>query len=105
MRAGVALAIDLLPDPDDRRVFELLAIPQEFGRPIVAPPQVPADRLSALRVAFDETMNDKNYLADLERSHQFSDPLSANGTISLVARAYAAPERVSAAVYAGATGN
>src|SRR5215831_11225488 len=50
---GVPLAIDLLSDPDDRRVFELLAIPQEFGRPIVAPPQVP-DRLSALRVAFDE---------------------------------------------------
>ena len=104
---GVPLAIDLLPDPDDRRVFELLAIPQEFGRPIVAPPEVPADRLGALRVAFDETMNDKNYLADLERSHQFSDPLSANGTISLVARTYAAPERVRAraAVYAGATGN
>ena len=107
MRAGVALAIDLLPDPDDRRVFELLAIPQEFGRPIVAPPQVPADRLGALRVAFDETMNDKNYLADLKRSHQFSNPLSANEIISLVARAYAARERVRvrAAVYAGTTGN
>jgi hypothetical protein len=103
---GVPLAIDLLPDPDDRRVFELLAIPQEFGRPIVAPPQN-ARGLSALRVAFDETMNDKNYLADLDRSHQFSDPLSANETISLVARAYAAPERVRAraAVYAAATGN
>jgi hypothetical protein len=97
----------MIRDPDDRGVFELLAIPQEFGRPIVAPPQVPADRLGALRVAFDETMNDKNYLADLKRSHQFSNPLSANEIISLVARAYAARERVRvrAAVYAGTTGN
>jgi hypothetical protein len=104
---GVPLAIDMIRDPDDRRVFELLAIPQEFGRPIVAPPQVPADRLGALRMAFDETMNDKNYLADLKRSHQFADPLSANEIISLVARAYEARERVRAraAVYAGTTGN
>jgi tripartite-type tricarboxylate transporter receptor subunit TctC len=104
---GVPLAIDLIRDPEDMRVFELLAIPQEFGRPIVAPPAVPADRLDILRAAFDETMNDKDYLVDLERSNQFSDPLSANEITSLVARAYAAPERVRAraAVFAGAAGN
>jgi tripartite-type tricarboxylate transporter receptor subunit TctC len=104
---GVPLAIDLIRDADDRRVFELLAIPQEFGRPILAPPQVPVDRLDALRAAFEATMTDENYLADLKRSNQFSDPLSANEIVSLVARAYAAPERVRtrAAVYAGAAGN
>jgi len=104
---GVPLAIDMIRNPDDRRVFELLAIPQEFGRPIVAPPEVPADRLNALRTAFDETMNDKDYQADLKRTYQFSDPLSANEISLLVARAYAAPEgvRARAAIYAGAAGN
>ena len=81
--------------------------PKEFGRPIVAPPEVPADRLNALRTAFDETMNDKDYLADLKRTYQFSDPLSANEISLLVARAYAAPEgvRAHAAIYAGAAGH
>jgi tripartite-type tricarboxylate transporter receptor subunit TctC len=104
---GVPLALDLIPDPDDRRVFELLAIPQEFGRPIVAPPDVPEDRLKALQAAFNETMKDKDYLADADRAHQFVDPLSADEILSLLARAYAAPEaiRTRAAVYAGASTN
>ena len=46
---GVPLAIDLIKSPDDRQVFELLGIPQEFGRPFLAPPGVPAERLAALQ--------------------------------------------------------
>jgi tripartite-type tricarboxylate transporter receptor subunit TctC len=103
----VARALDLIPNPEDRSVFELLAIPQEFGRPILAPPDVPADRLNALRQAFDETMKDKDYLADAGRAHQFADPLSAGDIAALVERAYAAPDKVRAraAVYAGAAAN
>ena len=104
---GVPLALELIPKLDDRSVFELLAIPQEFGRPIVAPPDVPADRLKALQQAFEATMTDKDYLADAQRAHQFVDPLPPAEIASLVARAYAAPEevRARAAVYAGSTGN
>jgi tripartite-type tricarboxylate transporter receptor subunit TctC len=43
----VPLAIDLLKNPVDRKVFELVVLPQEFGRPFVAPPEVPADRAAA----------------------------------------------------------
>ena len=104
---GVPLAIDLISDPEDRSVFELLAIPQEFGRPILAPADVPSDRLAALQAAFDATMKDKDYLADAERAYQAIDPLSAGESMALVTRAYAAADKVRsrAAIYAGAAGN
>jgi tripartite-type tricarboxylate transporter receptor subunit TctC len=102
---GVPLAIDLIKNPDDRRVFELLGIPQEFGRPIIAPPGVPAERLAALQMAFEEVLRDKAYLADAERAKQFVDPLSSKEVEQLIRRAYAAPKEIvaRAAVFAAAT--
>jgi tripartite-type tricarboxylate transporter receptor subunit TctC len=101
---GVPLAIDLIKNPEDRQVFELLGIPQEFGRPYLAPPGVPPERLAALQKAFDELIHDNAYLADAERAKQFIDPLSAREIEALVERAYAAPKDIvaRAAVY-GAT--
>src|SRR5215475_14827069 len=92
--SGVPLAIDLIKDPDDRRVFELLGIPEEFGRPFLAPPDVPADRLAALRAGFQEMLKDKAYLADAEKAKQFVDPLSAAEVQALIRRAYAAPKEI-----------
>ena len=102
---GVPLAIDLIKNPDDRRVFELLGIPQEFGRPILAPPGVPAERLAALQAAFEEVLRDKAYLADAERAKHFVDPLSAKEVEALIRRAYATPKEIvaRAAVYAATT--
>jgi tripartite-type tricarboxylate transporter receptor subunit TctC len=103
---GVPLAIDLIKDPADRQVYELLGIPQEFGRPFLAPPEVPADRLAALQTGFQELLKDKAYLADAEKIKQFVDPLSAAEVEALIQRAYAAPKEIvaRAAVYA-ATGD
>ncbi len=102
---GVPLAIDLIKDADDRQVFELLGIPQEFGRPFLAPPGVPADRLAALQTGFEQMLKDKAYLADAERAKQFIDPLTAREVEALIGRAYAAPKDIvtRAAVYAAAT--
>jgi tripartite-type tricarboxylate transporter receptor subunit TctC len=103
---GVPLAIDLIKDPKDRQVFELVGIPQEFGRPFLTPPEVPADRLAALQTGFQEMLQDKAYLADAEKTKQSIDPLSAAEVEALIRRAYAAPKDIvaRAAVYA-ATGD
>ena len=99
---GVPLALELIKKPDDRQVFELLGIPQEFGRPLFGPPDMPADRLAALREAFEKTLVDKDYLADAAKAQQFVDPLSAREIEALIARAYAAPPDIlkRASVYA-----
>ncbi len=38
-----------------------------MGRPYLAPPNVPADRLAALRQGFDETTKDPAFVADVEK--------------------------------------
>lgn len=58
--------MDLVTDPDQRAMFRLMLLPQEFGRPFAAPPGVPEDRLAALRAAFVATANDPAFIADLE---------------------------------------
>jgi tripartite-type tricarboxylate transporter receptor subunit TctC len=46
----------------------------EFGRPLVTPPGVPADRLKILRDAFDKSMNDPGIKSDAEKRRLELDP-------------------------------
>jgi tripartite-type tricarboxylate transporter receptor subunit TctC len=41
----------------------------DFGRPIVAPPGVPTDKIKVLRDAFIKTMNDPELLAEAKRKN------------------------------------
>ena len=59
---------DLIRSPEDRQVYNFLLAPQEFGRPFFAPPGVPAERLAALRRAFERTLKDPAFLADAEKA-------------------------------------
>jgi tripartite-type tricarboxylate transporter receptor subunit TctC len=38
-----------------------------MSRPLFLPPDVPADRVAALRTAFEDTMRDPQYLAEAQR--------------------------------------
>ena len=90
----VPLAIDMLTNPVDRSVFELTVLPQEFGRPFMAPPDVPADRAEALRAAFDATLVDPEFLADAAKIRLSIDPLSGADIKALLDKAYLAPKDV-----------
>ena len=46
----------------------------EFGRPIVFPPGVPADRVKIIRDAFNKTINDPALLAEAEKRRLDIDP-------------------------------
>lgn len=90
----VPSAIDLITDDTDRRTLELILIRQETGRPIAAPPDVPADRLAALRKAFDATMADPRFLAEAEKLQMEVDPLSHDQVEALLKKAYSAPKPI-----------
>ena len=49
-----------------------------MGRPYLAPPGVPKDRAEALRKAFMDTMKDKEFLADAEKSQLEINPVSGD---------------------------
>jgi tripartite-type tricarboxylate transporter receptor subunit TctC len=90
----VPLALDLLKDPDDRKVLELIVLPQEFGRPFLAPPGVPADRMAMLRKAFRAVLDDPQFRAESARQRFGIDPVDDRQIEALLERAYAAPKPI-----------
>ena len=92
--ASVPLALDRLSKPDDKTFFRLAVLPGEFGRPFVAPPGVPADRLAALRNAFEATMKDPQFAAEATKAGMIIDPLDGAQIQALLGEAYAAPQPV-----------
>lgn len=63
----VPLLIDLAKDPQQASLFRLISSDTVMGFPIVAPPKVPAERVAALRRAFEATMADSAFLADARK--------------------------------------
>jgi tripartite-type tricarboxylate transporter receptor subunit TctC len=90
----VPAALDLVSDPVKKQVLELILIRQEIGRPVAAPPGVPAERLEALRRAFDDTMKDPGFLAEAEKLQLEIEPLSARAIDDLLANAFATPKAI-----------
>ena len=87
----VPSALDLVIDPENRPVLELILIRQEAGRPFAAPPGVPADRIAALRRAFAATLDDGEFRADADKAQLEIEPLTAREIETFLARAYGAP--------------
>jgi tripartite-type tricarboxylate transporter receptor subunit TctC len=87
----VPSALDLVVDPENRQVMELILMRQEAGRPFAAPPGTPEDRVAALRQAFQDTLDDPGFIADAEKVQLEVDPLSGDAIEDLLAKAYATP--------------
>jgi len=90
----VPSGLDLVSDPVKKQVLELILIRQEIGRPVAAPPGVPADRLEVLRRAFDDTMKDPEFLAEAEKLQLEIEPLNAHEIDALLANAFASPKAI-----------
>jgi tripartite-type tricarboxylate transporter receptor subunit TctC len=81
--------------PDKKDLVEFVTAGTPFGRAMAVGPGVPADRVAALRKAFDETMKDPAFLADAEKRHVDIDPRPAAYAHSLAEKlAAASPELV-----------
>jgi tripartite-type tricarboxylate transporter receptor subunit TctC len=61
---NVPRLIDLAPNDEVRKVFDLMSEGSDIGRPMVTAPGVPADRVKALREAFAKTMEDPTFRAE-----------------------------------------
>lgn len=90
---NVPSALDLVSG-HDREVLELILIRQEMGRPFALPPGVPADRIAALRRAFDATLKDTGFVAEAQKLNLEIDPLTGEEIAGLLQKAYGAPKAV-----------
>jgi tripartite-type tricarboxylate transporter receptor subunit TctC len=71
---NVPLMQELVDDPMTKRVIEFYSAGSAIGRALLAPPQLPADRLAALRQAFDKMVVDPDFLREAERVKAEIDP-------------------------------
>jgi len=73
---NVPLLMDLGPTPEDRAALKLLSSVTAVGRPLFTSPGTPPERVAALRRAFDLTMKDPAYIADLQKINLSLNPMS-----------------------------
>lgn len=90
----VTSILDLAQKLEDKQLVDVMLAPLEMGRPYFAPPGVPADRLAALRHAFDATTKDEDFLADVKKQKMELSPLNGEDVAALVNRIYATPRTV-----------
>ena len=92
---GVPFAPDLVGNAEDRLVMEAAFAPLALGRPFLAPPNVPAERVEALRAAFVATMADPAFLAEGERiGLGLNAPRTGAHIQEVMERAYRSPPAV-----------
>jgi tripartite-type tricarboxylate transporter receptor subunit TctC len=90
--------MEFAKDEPTRQQIRLLIVTQDLDRPVLAPPGVPAQRVKLLRDAFNATMNDPAFRADIDKLRLTLDWVPGEDVAKSIAGAYAAsPEVVAAA--------
>lgn len=82
----VPLIMDFAKTELDRKALELLFAPQMVAWPLVAPPDVPADRVATLRKAFNDTMADPAFVAEATRLRIDVEPVTGEAMQKIVER-------------------
>jgi tripartite-type tricarboxylate transporter receptor subunit TctC len=90
----IPLVTELAKNEEDRQIFKLMSSASSLGRPYLAPPGVPADRLETLRRAFEATMKDKAFQAEAEKLQLDIDPIGAAEITKLVLDTVNAPSAI-----------
>jgi tripartite-type tricarboxylate transporter receptor subunit TctC len=91
---GVPLARELARNDEERAAIDFLYAGQGIGRPFAAPPNLPPDTLKMLRDAFDATMQDPEFIADVKKQKFDLDPVNGAGLAGLINKIYATPKPI-----------
>jgi tripartite-type tricarboxylate transporter receptor subunit TctC len=91
---NVPLVMDFAKTDEQRAILKMIFARQVMGRPYVAPPNLPADRVATLRQAFMDTMTDKDFLAEAAKTELEINPVSGADVEKLVKDVYATPSGI-----------
>ena len=86
----VPLVLDFARNDEERRLLALNFLPSEVGYAFLAPPEVPKDRVNALRVAFKQTTEDAEMRNDAAKQRLDINYVSGEKLEALFAQAYSA---------------
>jgi tripartite-type tricarboxylate transporter receptor subunit TctC len=87
-------AADIARTPDQKAVIELIAAQGEMSRITAGPPEIPADRLAALREAYGKAFGDPELRADAAKLHYSIDPLVGEDVAKAIRAALSQPPRI-----------
>ena len=73
---GVPLAISLAKTDEARRFIQVAHASSAYARPFAVPAGVPKERVQILRKAFRATLEDRDFLAETEKTKLTVDPVS-----------------------------
>lgn len=88
------LLVDLAANEEDRAMLRLLSAPANVGRPIFTTPDVPPDRVKALRAAFVATLKDPELLGEAKKAGLDLDPIAGDELQKIVDDILATPPHV-----------
>jgi tripartite-type tricarboxylate transporter receptor subunit TctC len=75
---------DLVDDPQGKALIRAGTAPGALSKPFVLPPGMPADRLKALQDAFNKTLEDPAFLAEMQQARLDVRPNQAEQSMKLV---------------------
>ena len=91
---NVPVIMEKVKTDEQRAILRLVFARQVMGRPFLAPPGVPAERIALLRKAFMETMKDRDFLAEADKMKLEITPVSGEKVQDLVAEVYRTPAAI-----------
>ena len=91
---GARVGTDLARSDDDRQALQLFFARVTLGRPFVAPPGVPVERVALLRKAFEDTMKDPQLLEEASKQHLTVAVITGWELADTIAAVYRSPRDV-----------
>ena len=88
---GVPWLMDMAETEEDRQILRLFLSRGSIGRPFIAPPDIPPERVAALQSAFAEMVSDAEFLAEAERMRLEISPLTGEQAAALIQDVYSTP--------------
>jgi tripartite-type tricarboxylate transporter receptor subunit TctC len=91
---NVPTSVELASNPDDRAVMRAIMGAAEIGKAFFTTPEVPAERVTALRRAFDAMIKDARFAENVARINGDIEPMTGEAMQALIEELDAFPRAV-----------
>ncbi|MGE3244861.1 MAG: Bug family tripartite tricarboxylate transporter substrate binding protein [Beijerinckiaceae bacterium] len=91
---NIPLMQEVVTDANAKQIIEFVSSGSAIGRALIAPPQIPADKLKVLREAFEKTVKDKEFLDNAAKRAAVIDPSTGEEMNKVTAEILKTPKGV-----------
>lgn len=92
LKGKVPLLMAYAKNDEQRKLIKLILTPESVGRPYIAPPGLPKERLQLLRTSFMATLKDKEFLQDAAKQRIDISPVTGEELEALVVDLFKTPK-------------